>query len=238
MYKGKKILAIIPARGGSKGLPGKNIRPLLGKPLIAWSIEHAQKSKLVDEIFVSTDSREIADVAEQYGVKVPELRPAELAVDTAPSSVFIEYTINKYKSEGIDFDYFILLEPTSPLREVEDVDNSIIELIDNPEFDSIVGVCKAEDVHPAFMVKIDNSGKLQPYETEMKALRRQDLPDVFYFEGTVYVSKCSAFLNKKAFYHDSTLPYIVPKWKAPEVDDIIDFITIEAIMKARMDGSI
>ncbi len=94
MYKGKKILAIIPARGGSKGLPGKNIRPLLGKPLIAWSIEHAQKSELVDEIFISTDSQGIADVAETFGVKVPTLRPAELAVDTAPSSAFIEYTIN------------------------------------------------------------------------------------------------------------------------------------------------
>ena len=162
MYKGKKILAIIPARGGSKGLPGKNIRPLLGKPLIAWSIEHAQKSELVDEIFISTDSQGIADVAETFGVKVPTLRPAELAVDTAPSSAFIEYTINKYKSEGKDFDYFILLEPTSPLREVEDVDKSIRQLIDNPEFDSIVGVCKAEDVHPAFMVKVGERGELKP----------------------------------------------------------------------------
>lgn len=238
MYKGKKILAIIPARGGSKGLPGKNIRPLLGKPLIAWSIEHAQKSELVDEIFISTDSQGIADVAETFGIKVPTLRPAELAVDTAPSSAFIEYTINKYKSEGKDFDYFILLEPTSPLREAEDVDKSIRQLIDNPEFDSIVGVCKAEDVHPAFMVKVGERGELKPYEAEMKALRRQELPDVFYFEGTVYVSKCSAFIEKKAFYHDSTLPYIVPKWKAPEVDDIVDFVTIEAILKAKQEGLI
>lgn len=236
MYKGKKILAIIPARGGSKGLPGKNIRPLLGKPLIAWSIEHAQKSELVDEIFISTDSQEIANVAEQYGVKVPELRPAELAVDTAPSSAFIEYTINKYKKEGNSFDYFILLEPTSPLREVEDVDKSIKMLIDQPEFDSIVGVCKAEDIHPAFMVKIDKGGGLVSYESEMNTIRRQDLPEVYFFEGTIYVSKCEAYLHKKVFYHDSTLPYIVPKWKSPEVDDIIDFVTIEAILKAKKEG--
>ena len=133
MYKGKKILAIVPARGGSKGLPGKNIRPLCGKPLIAWSIEHAQKSKYVDDIFISTDSREIADVAEQYGVSVPELRPDELAKDTAPSSEFIVYTLNKLKSEGKVFDYFILLEPTSPLRDVDDVDKSIEMIIDNPQ---------------------------------------------------------------------------------------------------------
>lgn len=236
MYKGKKILAIIPARGGSKGLPGKNIRPLLGKPLIAWSIEHAQQSKYVDEIFVSTDSLEIADVAETFGVKVPELRPVELAVDSAPSSAFIIYTIEKFSKEGILFDYFILLEPTSPLRDVEDVDKSIEMLIDDPENDSIVGVCKAEDVHPAFMVKVGNDKRLMPYEDKMKTLRRQELPDVFFFEGSVYVSKCDVFLEKKVFYHDKTLPYIVPKWKSFEVDDIIDFTIIEAMAKLKKEG--
>lgn len=236
MYKGKKILAIIPARGGSKGLPKKNIRPLLGKPLIGWSIEHAQQSKYVDEIFVSTDSREIANVAKTFGVNVPELRPAELAVDTAPSSAFIIYTIEKFVKEGNPFDYFILLEPTSPLREVEDVDKSIEMLIDDPENDSIVGVCKAEDVHPAFMVKVGNDKRLLPYEDKMKTLRRQDLPDVYFFEGSVYVSKCDAFVEKKAFYHDKTLPYVVSKWKSYEVDDIIDFTIIEAMAKLKEEG--
>lgn len=141
MYKGKRILAIIPARGGSKGLPGKNIRELCGKPLIAWSIEHAQKSKYVDEIFISTDSQEIADVAENYGAPCPELRPAELARDTAPSSEFIVYTLNKMKNENNPFDYFILLEPTSPLRDVEDVDKSIEMLIDSPESESLCRRC-------------------------------------------------------------------------------------------------
>lgn len=238
MYKGKKILAIIPARGGSKGLPGKNIRPLLGKPLIGWSIEQAQQSKYIDEIFVSTDSQEIADVAESFGVKVPELRPSELAVDTAPSSAFITYTIEKYKKAGLIFDYIILLEPTSPLREIDDINKSIEMLINNSDFDSIVGVCKAEDVHPSFMVTLGENNKLVPYENEMKTLRRQELKEVYFFEGTVYVSKCDAFLNKKAFYHDKTLPYIVPKWKSPEVDDIVDFITIEAILNAKNKGII
>ena len=99
MYKGKRILAIIPARGGSKGLPGKNIKELCGKPLIAWSIEHAQNSKYVDEIFISTDSQEIANVAERFGASCPELRPAELARDTAPSSEFIVYTLEKMKKK-------------------------------------------------------------------------------------------------------------------------------------------
>lgn len=236
MYKDKRILAIIPARGGSKGLPGKNIRELCGKPLIAWSIEHAQKSKYIDDIFISTDSQEIADVAEKYGAPCPELRPAEYAVDTAPSSAFIIYTLEKMAKEKVPYDYFILLEPTSPLRDETDVDKSIGMLIDNPEVESCVGVCKAEDVHPAFMLTLNESGLIQPYEPKFRLLRRQDLTPVYYFEGSVYVSSVKAYLDKKTFYHDKTLPYIVPKWKSFEVDDVIDFTIIEAMMKLKLNG--
>ena len=236
MYKGKKILAIIPARGGSKGLPGKNIKELCGKPLIAWSIEHAQKSKYVDELFISTDSQEIADVAEHFGAPCPELRPAELARDTAPSSEFIVYTLEKMKKEGKSFDYFILLEPTSPLRDVEDVDKSIEMLVDNPVAESVMGVVRAEDSNPAFMVKIGEGGLMIPFMGKAETLRRQDIPDAYYFEGTVYLSKCDAYMEKKAFYHDKTLPYVVPKWKSFEIDDIIDFTIIEAIMKLKLQG--
>lgn len=236
MYKGKKNLAIIPARGGSKGLPGKNIRPLLGKPLIAWSIEHAQKSKYVDEIFISTDSQEIADVAEKYGARVPELRPSELARDSAPSSEFIVYTLNKMKNLGKDFDGFILLEPTSPLRDVEDVDMSIERLYENSECESVVGVAMSGTIHPAFMVVKGNDGYLEALDPEHSTLRRQDLPEVYFFEGTVYVSKVDAYLEKRTFFHDRTLPYIVPEWKSHEVDDLVDFTIIEAIMKLKEDG--
>lgn len=236
MYKDKKILAIIPARGGSKGLPGKNIRVMCGKPLIAWSIEHAQKSKYIDEIFISTDSQEIADVAEKYGAPCPELRPEYLARDTAPSSEFIVYTLEKMQKEGKHFDYFILLEPTSPLRDVEDVDKSIEMLIDSPESESIVGVAMSGTVHPAFMVLVGRNGYLEPLDPNQHEMRRQDLPDVFFFEGSVYVSSVDAFLKKRSFYHDKTLPYIVPEWKSHEVDDIVDFNIIETIMKMKFDG--
>ncbi len=236
MYKNKRILAIIPARGGSKGLPGKNIRVMCGKPLIAWSIEHAQKSKYVDEIFISTDSQEIADVAEKYGAPCPELRPEYLARDTAPSSEFIVYTLEKMQKEGKHFDYFILLEPTSPLRDVEDVDKSIEMLIDSPESESIVGVAMSGTVHPAFMVLVGQNGYLEPLDPNQHEMRRQDLPDVFFFEGSVYVSSVEAFLKKRSFYHDKTLPYIVPEWKSHEVDDIVDFNIIETIMKMKFDG--
>jgi len=236
MYKDKRVLAIIPARGGSKGLPGKNIRELCGKPLIAWSIEHAQKSNYVDEIFISTDSQEIADVAEKYGAPCPELRPAELARDTAPSSEFIVYTLEKMKKEGKLFDYFILLEPTSPLRDVEDVDKSIEMLIDSPESESCVGVAMSGTIHPTYMVTINDRGLLQPYTSGEIVYRRQDLQKVYFFEGSVYVSAVDAYLNKRSFYHDKTLPYIVPEWKSHEVDDLVDFNIIETIMKMKIDG--
>ena len=226
-----KILAIIPARGGSKGLPGKNIKPLLGKPLIGWTIEQAKASKYITEIFISTDSREIADVAEAFGVPVPELRPAELASDTATSASFVIYTIEKLRKEGKEFDYIILLEPTSPLRIVEDIDNSIEKLHQTPEAESIVGVCRVECSHPSFMVKQNDTGFLQSYLSEISVIRRQEIEDLYYFEGTVYVSKTESFLRRKGFYHEKTLPYIIPKSRAFEVDDSEDWLIIESIME-------
>src|SRR5664280_2509033 len=125
MIKGKKILAIIPARGGSKGLPGKNIKLLSGKPLIGWTIEQSRKSQYIDEIFVSTDSIEIARVSEEFGVKVQHLRPDYLASDGASSMDVISHVISHYEANGSSFDFIILLEPTSPLRKENDIDQAI-----------------------------------------------------------------------------------------------------------------
>ena len=184
MYNNKKILAIIPARGGSKGLPNKNIKPLCGKPLIGWSIEQAGGSAYIDEIFVSTDSAEIASVAESFGIEVPFLRPAELATDTSPSSEFVLHTIDYYRSQGQEFDYILLLEPTSPLRDVADINTAIEQLLNHKTAKSIVGVSKVEATHPAFLVNLSKEGLLEPYLGEMKALRRQELNDLYFFEGS------------------------------------------------------
>lgn len=232
MYNNNKILAIIPARGGSKGLPGKNIRPLLGKPLIGWTIEQAKASQYIDELFVSTDSQEIADIAEQFGVKVPSLRPAELSADKSPSSEFIIYTLELLKSEGRNFDIFVLLEPTSPLRDVEDIDKSISMLINNADAESIIGVSKIEDKHPDFLVLLENRF-IRSYTNAYSVKRRQDLDDLYFFEGSVYASKVDAYLKNRTFIHKNTLGYVVPKYKSFEVDDIVDFKIIEALMTAK-----
>jgi N-acylneuraminate cytidylyltransferase/CMP-N,N'-diacetyllegionaminic acid synthase len=238
MHKNKKILAIIPARGGSKGLPGKNIKPLLGKPLIGWTIEQAKASRHIDDIFVSTDSREIADVAETFGIKVPELRPPELAGDAATSASVVIYTIEKLRKEGKSFDYLILLEPTSPLRDIDDIDNSIEILINTPDAESIVGVCKVENAHPSFLASIDSNNFLNSYTDQFKVIRRQDLMNLYFFEGSIYVSKIDSFINCKTFYHDKCMGYIVPKYKSFEIDDLLDFRIVETIMQLKEENKL
>ena len=231
MYKDKSFLAIIPARGGSKGLPGKNIKKLHGKPLIAWSIEAGLKSKYLDEVVVSTDYQNITDIAKEYGASVPFLRPDYLASDTATSFDAVKHTIDFYKDElKKEFDYIVLLEPTSPLREVGDIDLAIEKLL-NSNAESIVGISKTEDQNPAFLINKDKNEYISGYENkDMKVLRRQDINDVYFFEGTIYISEINTLLEKETFYHENTIGYEVPKYKSLEIDDMDDFIMVEAIM--------
>ncbi|MCX5695198.1 MAG: acylneuraminate cytidylyltransferase family protein [Candidatus Omnitrophica bacterium] len=236
MYRGKSVLALIPARGGSKGLPGKNIRLLLGKPLISWSIEQALGSRYIDKVVVSTDSTKITGIARHYGAEVPFRRPKKLASDNAKSMDVILHAINFYESRGHIFDIIVFLEPTSPLREIEDIDKAIEILMTNQKAESIVGVAKLESAHPEFLVKL-KKGFLEPYLNKAyKVFRRQEVEELYFFEGSLYIAYAESLKNKKTFYHNKTLAYIVPKWKSFEMDDYTDFIIIEAILRARRRG--
>jgi len=233
MYKNKTFLAIIPARGGSKGLPGKNIKEICSKPLVAWSIEAGVKSKYVDEVMVTTDYQEIADIAKEYGANVPFLRPEFLASDTATSFDAIKHTIDFYKNElHREFDYIVLLEPTSPLREDCDIDNMIEKIVNNEaEFDSIVSIGEVHE-HPSIMKKIINNNHLSAYcqELEMKT-RRQD-NDVAYFPyGVAYIVKRKSLLDEETFYTKRNTFYEIKRYQCYEIDDIYDFLAIENIMK-------
>ena len=218
MINGKSVIAIIPARGGSKGLPGKNIKELCGKPLIAWSIEAGLSSKYIDEVMVTTDCEEIARIAREFGASVPFMRPPELSSDTSTSFGTIKHAINFYDKElDKEFDYIVLLEPTSPLRDKSDIDMAIEQLLSNPQASAIVGICKTESQNPAFLVKKNNNNFLVGYENQdMKVLRRQEISDVYFFEGSVYVSHTKTLINMKTFYHERTFGYEVPKWKSLE----------------------
>jgi len=234
MINGKKILAVIPARGGSKGLPGKNILHFCGRPLLGWPIKAAKDSMYVDRIIVSTDDGEIAQIAREQGAEVPFLRPAELATDTSTTISVLEHAIGFTKREGSHNDYCLLLEPTSPLTESIDVDEALEQLDSNRGIaDSIVGVSRVEAAHPAFDVVINKKGLIEPYlrDNFSKAGRRQDLKDLYFFEGSLYASDTAVLLNKRSFYHERTLPCILPRWKSIEVDNVMDLICAEAIMK-------
>ena len=230
MIKEKKVIAIITARGGSKGLTKKNIRTLHGKPLIAWTIESALESKFLDKVIVTTDCKEIAKIAEKFGAEVPFIRPAHLSQDDSSSFDAVEHALefNDYKNQ---YDIVVVLEPTSPLREVKDIDDALERLINLNEAKSIVGICPTESQNPAFLLSLDKSGIIEPFYNLHNNVRRQETDSVYFLEGTIYASWINTYLSEKGFYHEKTAGYIVPKWKSFEIDDIVDWYCVDAIMK-------
>jgi CMP-N,N'-diacetyllegionaminic acid synthase len=220
----KKVLCVIPARKGSKGLRNKNIKKLNKIPLIAWSILTAKKCKLIDEIIVSTDCPKISKIAMKYGANVPFIRPKKFATDKASSFSVLKHAIDFLKKKKNYFDYIIMLEPTSPLRNSKDVD-FCINKIKKDNIESLVSVTRVVDEHPYFLYSINKKNILRPYLKKQKKLymRRQDVSPLYYLEGSVYISKITTLLNEKTWYHKKTQAFEVEKWKSLEIDDIDDF---------------
>lgn len=231
-----RALYLIPARGGSKGLPGKNIRPLLGKPLIAWSIETALEATawLPGKVVVSTEDKLISEIASQHGASVPFMRPRELAQDTTASMEVVLHALNVLSAQNEYFDLVVMLEPTSPQRDAQDIIAAAQQLRETQGAESIVGVSMAESMHPAFMVSLDKNKFMTAYDgAEIVVLRRQDLNPVYFFEGSLYIATVASLQEKKSFYHEKTIGYEVPKWKAFEIDDPIDFDIVECLMRKK-----
>lgn len=236
MIEGKRVLALVPARRGSKGLPLKNIRPLGGKPLLAWPIEAARLSRYVDRVVISTEDPEFAEIARQAGADAPFLRPLALASDTSPSMDFMVHALETLAAMGEYYDYLVLLEPTSPLTEASDVDTALESLQNRRDTaDSIVGVSALVTEHPAFAVRFNPNGLMEPYAAASfgQMPRRQDIEPLYSLDGSLYISKTEALLRERGFCHQRTLPYVTPRWKSLEVDDIVDFICIEAVLAHR-----
>ena len=234
MINGKRVVAIIPARSGSKGLPGKNVKMLHGRPLLGWPILAAKNSKYVDKVIVSTDSEKYAGIAREQGAEIPFLRPAALSRDEAKSGDVIIHALDFLGERGEHYTYIVLLEPTSPLTETVDIDTALERLEDDKMgAGAIVGISKVEATHPVFDVRLDvKSGKIRPYLNDLgKSIRRQDIEPLYFFDGTLYISNVETFYQRKTFYHDSTLGYITPRWKALEIDSLFDFICAEAVME-------
>lgn len=221
------MIAIVPARGGSKGLPGKNIKNLLGKPMIAYTIEEALKSEYITEVIISTDCKEIEAVATKYGAKSPFLRPEYLATDSAKAIDNYIYTIDRLNKEfAYDIKDFVLLQPTSPLRTVEDIDKSI-ELFKDKNADSVVSY--TEEHHPIVWHKyITEDGKFENIFEE-KLLNRQEIKKSYFPNGAVFVFDYRLIKQGK-YYSDNSYAYIMPRNRSVDVDTIEDFKYIEFLM--------
>lgn len=232
MLKGLKVLGVIPARAGSKGLPDKNIRPVANKPLICWSIDVALSCPAIDRVAVSTDSEKIAAISRAAGAEIPFLRPRDLATDVASSIEVILHCIRHYEAAGQEFDLVVLLEPTSPLREESDVARALHIITEEPGAKAVVSVCRAEATHPAFLYGLGKDGRLCPLTAESGShRRRQEISPVHYPEGTVYVAYTAHLKTKRSFYSAETFAFEVPRWKAIEVDELEDLICVDALLR-------
>lgn len=224
MYQGKKILALIPARGGSKGIKDKNIIDLCGKPLIAYSIECGLQSKYIDSVVVTTDSEKIAEVSRQYGARVPFLRPAEYAQDTSTTLVAVLHAVNTLKEMGESYDALLLLQPTQPLRTSEDVDKAIEAYFENGEED-LVSVSLVSD-HPLHIRTVEENGKLKKLLDSSSTCRRQDMPPFYRVNGCIYINNLNE-LNDKTSFNDNSVPYIMEQSHSVDIDDLADFYLAE-----------
>lgn len=228
MFGKQKILALIPARGGSKGIKDKNIIPLAGKPLIAYSIEAAKKSKYIDSIVVTTDSEKIAEVAKRYGARVPFLRPVELAADTSKTIDAVLHAIKTLKSMGENYDTLVLLQPTQPLRTTDDIGKAI-ELYYEDGENGLVSISPVDD-SPLLIRSIGADGKLLNLLSQNSTCRRQDMPNYYKVNGCIYINKIDE-LNENTSFNDNKVPFIMDKEHSIDIDEMSDLWMAECYLK-------
>jgi CMP-N,N'-diacetyllegionaminic acid synthase len=218
MIEGKTVLAIIPARGGSKGVPRKNIRDLCGKPLIAWTVEEAKKSKYIDRLILSSEDDEIIAAAKKWGCEVPFVRPQEFAQDDTPG---IEPVIHAIDALSNKYDYIILLQVTSPLRQVEDIDGCI-EFCIQSNAKSCVSMTEAEQ-SPYWMYHINENNSISSVMLDDKVYkRRQDLPKVYVLNGAIYIAECKWLKGNRDFCSNQTIGYVMSEERSTDIDNEID----------------
>jgi len=231
-----RVLGVTLARGGSKGVPGKNIRSVLGKPLLAYTIEEALASRCLSRYIVSTDSLEIAGVAREWGAECIE-RPAELAGDTTPSLDALRHAVfEAEKQEGLNYDIIVELRCTNPLKTADDIDGAIEKLIDT-RADSVIGVSMLEDHHPARIKRLVDDRIVDFVMPEPRDGQRQLLrPDAYIRNGSIYAVRRDLVMNGagQLFNHKNSRPWIMPQERSVNVDTELDFLLIEALLKRQM----
>jgi len=227
------ILAVITARGGSKGIPGKNLVPVGGKPLIAWSIEVALRAPSVSRVIVSTDDEEIAQEARKWGAEVPFMRPRELAGDYSPHIPVVIHATKWMESHtGIRSDYIMLLQPTSPLRSSKDIENAI-RIIMEKQGDSVISVCETS-AHPYLSKKLTGDGKIKDFIPCPEGyLARQRIPPVYMFNGAIYLVRRDVLMERKTFQTEKTYAYVMPPDRSLDIDTPWDLYLADLIFRDR-----
>lgn len=225
MYKGKLVVSIIPARGGSKGIPRKNLKSLLGKPLIAHTIQQSLASSYVDQTIVSTEDLEIEETSRKYGATILR-RATNLATDITPTESVLIDVIEQLHAKGIDPDYIVLLQPTSPIRRSFDIDCAIEMLIDG-NADSLLSVYE----NRSFLWTRDNKPLNYNYADRP---RRQDKKWEFVENGSIYITKRDVFVKFKNRLGGNILTYPMPEWASKEIDEPSDFELIEYLMRQKI----
>ena len=225
MYDNKKIITIIPARSGSKGLKDKNIKELNGKPLIAYTIEAAKESKIFDEIIVSTDSEKYAEIAKKYGASVPFLRSSENSDDKAGSWDVVREVISKLDEQ---YNIVVLLQPTSPLRTSKNIKEAM-KLFFDKDADTVCSVCETN--HPMFWCNtLDENLSMRDFIKKEYDLPRQRLPKTYTLNGAIYIIKTNC-LRQIDFYGKNSFAYIMDKKESVDIDDNLDFKFAEELIR-------
>jgi len=223
-----KILSIIPARGGSKGLPKKNILDLAGKPLIAWTIEASLSSKYITKTIVSSDDKEILDISKQYGAAIVE-RPDGLSSDVATSESVAEHAINYLESMGEIFDIVIFLQPTSPLRGSKDIDSAFKTMFDSCAT-AVISTCEFDNKILKTFIENSNGFLEGSSKNKYPFVRRQDLPLVYMPNGAIYIVSIESFKKVNSFLTSKTVNYIMPEDRSIDIDSQDDLIEIQKIL--------
>ncbi|MDT7041571.1 acylneuraminate cytidylyltransferase family protein [Candidatus Nitronereus thalassa] len=229
----QKILAVIPARGGSKGVLRKNIRPVLGTPLIGYTINAVLPlGHLVHRVIVSTEDPEIARVATDFGAEVPFIRPTELASDGAPTLPLLQHAVRFIESrDNVSLDWVLLLQPTSPLRTTSDI-QAAISLAGQQRCDSVISVVPVVSDHPILIKRIENNQLLPYCLPEREGTRRQDLnPPAYKRNGALYLTKRDVIMNQHSIWGEKIVPYIMPEERSVNIDSELDLKLVEMLLK-------
>ena len=229
-----RVLGVVPARGGSKGIRRKNIAPLLGRPLLEYTASAALRARSLDRVVLSTEDEEIAEVGRRCGLEVPFLRDSALAQDDTPGIAVVQDVTRRLEAAGDYYDAIFILQPTSPMRTSDDIDGAV-KLLSATGADSVISFVDVGERHPARMKFVDDDGRVvnPPFAEQTEGQRRQDLPKLFLREGSVYVTRRDVLMNQGSLQGDDCRAWIVAPDRACNIDEPFDLVLAEFLMRRR-----